>query len=169
MEPRAQTLKAGFDIAHMIFGGVVDGLTQAAVEKTFPGATIAAAGPILAHAIFDEDMMVASAFGQKTVLESQGLGGKTGITNPGGFMTPEWLASKYNLQELLAYSQAVFANTGKLLDAATATQLDNQVDTPFGKRSAADYLGSLGVVHLSSHIGEVSALKGLQGMKGLPF
>jgi hypothetical protein len=31
------------------------------------------------------------------------------------------------------------------------------------------FLGGLGLVHLSAHAGEIAALKGVHGVKGLPF
>lgn len=47
--------------------------------------------------------------------------------------------------------------------------LDREVETPFfGKKNAA-FLVSLAGVHAIGHGGDISAIKGLQGLKGLPF
>ncbi len=41
--------------------------------------------------------------------------------------------------------------------------------TGSGPVPAIDYLATFGVVHVSEHAGEIAALKGVRGRKGLPF
>jgi hypothetical protein len=44
------------------------------------------------------------------------------------------------------------------------------VPTPFGNEvPAVDFLAMFPAVHLSSHVGEISALKGALGMTGYPM
>jgi hypothetical protein len=51
----------------------------------------------------------------------------------------------------------------------TDADLDREVETPFfGKKNAA-FLISLSGVHVMGHGGDIAAVKGLQGLKGLPF
>jgi hypothetical protein len=168
LEPRAQNIKAGFDLAHMMFSSVTADLTQAAIDKALPGATITAAAPIIAHAILTEDRMLTQVFGTEMVLETGGFAARTGIATEGNVIS-QWIAGKYDLAAMIDYAQAVFANTTKLLEGATVAQLDGIVQGFIGPSQGSDYLAGLAVVHFSSHIGEVAALKGAQGLKGLPF
>jgi hypothetical protein len=66
------------------------------------------------------------------------------------------------------YAQAVFANTDANVAALDPASLGNKMQGPFGETTAARML-SLGVYHLAEHSGEIAALKGIQGQKGLPF
>ena len=38
-----------------------------------------------------------------------------------------------------------------------------------GTTPMVQYVSSIPVLHLASHWGEIAALKGVQGLKGLPF
>jgi len=170
MEPRAAVLKASFDVAHMVFHAVTADLTEPVAAYRPPGGTVPAGLSLMAHALFGEDMMVnQQARGEQMVLESAGLTQATGIVNPSPEMTPEWLDSDFKLEGLKEYATVVFAATSAFLESATAEQLDRKVSHPAGERTAAEYLAGFGVVHLAEHTGELSALKGAQGEKGLPF
>ena len=52
----------------------------------------------------------------------------------------------------------------------TPADLERKVDTGFiGEQTIAFVLGNIGVWHVAEHNGEIAALKGAQGLKGLPF
>lgn len=170
MEPRAAVLQASFDLAHLVFNAVVNDLDGEMGLYRLPGGMVPSAAAIIAHAVFGEDMMVGEASESPRVLESQGFSIRTGILEPSPAMTPEWLGMDFDLAGLKGYAEAVFARTSEFLQSATAAQLDRRIATPIGREmSAAEYLGGFGVVHIAEHAGEVSALKGAQGLKGLPF
>jgi hypothetical protein len=170
MEPRAVVLKCSFDVAHMVFNAVVNDLDDEMASFQLPGGMVPCASAMIAHALYAEDATVAQAADSPTVLESAGRGAATGIVTPSLSMTPEWLAATYKLSGLKEYAAAVFGNTSAFLASATAGQLDRKVTSPFGDTvTAAELLAGLGVVHISEHAGEVSTLKGAQGVKGLPF
>jgi hypothetical protein len=169
MEPRATLLKASFDIAHMVFNAVVADLDDAAATRLI-GGNVPAAAPIMAHAIYGEDMIVSQARGAAPLLDSGNWNAKTGILNGSPSMTPDWLALKFSVAGLREYAGAVFARTGEYLELATAAELDKMVPTPLGQEMPVDaFLGAFGIVHVSEHCGEISALKGAQGLQGLPF
>lgn len=170
MEPRAALIKGSFDLVHFVYDAVVQDLTDQSAAYFLPNGTVPTPLAILAHAIFSEDMMVAEIAQEPMVLVSGGFGDRTGIAQPNPRMSPEWHASAFKLDGLREYARAVFARTSNFLEAATAAELDRQVTTPMGQPiSGADFLASFGVVHFSQHVGELSALKGAQGLKGLPF
>ena len=76
--------------------------------------------------------------------------------------TPLWLAP------LLGYRASVRAATDAYIANLTPTELDRQVELIGSQRPVADALAIM-VVHIASHGGEIAALKGVQGLKGLPF
>ena len=48
--------------------------------------------------------------------------------------------------------------------------LERKVDTGFvGEQTVGYVLGNICVGHVAEHNGEIAALKGVQGLKGLPF
>ena len=47
--------------------------------------------------------------------------------------------------------------------------LDRQVDTQFFGKQALAYVLQLAAMHCAGHAGDVAAVKGMQGLKGLPF
>lgn len=168
MEPRAAVIKAGFDIAHMVFNAVVGDLEDTAAAHRIGNVPSAAA--IFAHAIYGEDMMVGQANGAPMLLESGDWRERTGITIVSPGMTPEWLALKLNVDGLRRYGEAVFGRTDAFLVSATATDMDRAIRSPMGQDvTVGAFLNSFGIVHVSEHAGEISALKGAQGLKGLPF
>lgn len=168
MEPRAAIIQSGFDIAHMVFNAVVADLEDQAAASRIGNVPSAAA--IFAHAIYGEDMMVGQADGAPMLLESGDWRERTGITIVSPGMTPEWLALKLNVGGLKQYGEAVFARTGAFLLSATAADFDRTVRSPMGQDiTVGAFLNSFGLVHISEHAGEISALKGAQGLKGLPF
>lgn len=170
MEPRAALIKGSFDLVHYLYSAVVQDYSDESAAYAIPGGMVPTPLAILAHALFSEDMMVAEVAQEPLVLNSEGFGEKTGIRQPDPRMSPDWHASAFSLDGLREYADAVFARTNSFLERATAADLDREFTSPIGQpTNAAAFLASFGVVHFSEHIGELSALKGAQGIKGLPF
>ena len=72
------------------------------------------------------------------------------------------------LAPVLDYQRVVYAATDTYLANLSAEELDRQVSFIGGEQPVAQILTML-VVHTMLHSGEIAALKGLQGAKGLPF
>jgi hypothetical protein len=146
-------------------------LTQEVAERRVDGASIGAILPIQAHLLFGLDAMVNQiAAGKEPLLLSGDWLGRTGIPGPNLRQTPEWGLAPYDLEGLQAYAEAVFASVDAYLDGASDADLDRDVPSPLGGTvQAGNFLGGLGVVHFSAHAGEIAALKGVHGFKGLPF
>ncbi len=170
MEPRAALLKSSFDLAQMLYTAVVKDLDEAAAAYSLPGGTVPTALAMLAHATYGLDLMSSGASGRPLVLESGGFAAATGITQPDARMSPEWLATEFKLDGLRGYGAAIFAGLDEFLAGATPDDIERMVTSPFGGQvPAGEYLASIGVIHLIGHVGEISTLKGAQGLKGLPF
>lgn len=170
MDPRITVLKATFDVAHMVFNAVITDLDEETALYRLPGGLVPPAATVIAHALYSEDTIVAELSGLSRVIDSGRLREATGILAPDPSMTDAWLAQAFELPPLTEYAQSVFARTHAFLAAATNEQLDRLVPTPLGTQvTAAEFLGAFGVVHLAEHTGEVAAIKGATGKRGLPF
>ena len=117
--------------------------------------------------------MIARPAGRSTVWESGDWAAKTGLdmSGPGARQTQEWAQSspQYDHAAFRAYAKAVHDATDDYLANVSDEGLESEFDAFGGKTSVARYLGTTCLWHVMSHQGESSALKGVQGLKGLPF
>ena len=67
---------------------------------------------------------------------------------------------------LKAYGQAVADSVDQMLASITATELSRSVETPFGASSVQFLISGAIIGHTHNHTGEISCLKGLQGVMG---
>jgi hypothetical protein len=168
---RAAMLKSSYQVAKFVYNGTVGDLTADLAAKTIDGAQIGAILPIQAHAIFDLDAMVNQiGAGKEPLLVTGGWAEKTGIPGQSLRQGPDWGVATYNLEGLKAYGEAVWDSVDAFFDTVTDEQLDKEVQSPVGGTvQVGAFLGGLAIVHLSAHAGEIAALKGVHGVKGLPF
>jgi hypothetical protein len=98
---------------------------------------------------------------------------KAGIPEPAMSLSPAWSrALRVDLDAVRQYSQALSANTEAYLGTLTAEDLERLVDLSnvgMGQKTVAWVLNVLVAGHLNNMAGELSCLKGLQGLKGYPF
>jgi hypothetical protein len=89
---------------------------------------------------------------------------------PGGF-SPEWARGvKLNLAPFREYAKAVYAATDAYIAGLSDADLERKVQTGFvGEQTVAFVMSSILAWHAAQHTGEIAALKGVQGLKGLPF
>lgn len=67
------------------------------------------------------------------------------------------------------YLRDVQKSTLAFVDTLTDADLDREIETQFfGKQTLAFFL-QLGANHSVGHAGDIAAVKGMQGLKGLPF
>ncbi len=125
--------------------------------------TIAA---VYAHVIGGEDYFVNMALqGKPRMWESDGWAEKLGITaRPGR----DWTLQIPDLDAFQAYAKAVHAATDAYLETITTAELDRKVQVFSNERPAANVLMVI-INHAAAHAGEIAALKGAQGVTGLPF
>jgi hypothetical protein len=123
------------------------------------------------HFMHDEDHFIQKIIqGKPSVWESGGWSEKTGVEKPPS-IGEDWSGFKHrqiSIQPLLEYKTAVWAATDAYLAKLTEEELDRTVKFAGGERTVADIL-LLSASQSLSHIGEIAALKGIQGVKGLPI
>jgi len=164
--------------AHWLINATLGDVTQEEANRPAPGL----ANPIgtaYAHVVFAEDGVVNGLLQGQAPLLATAYAGKTGVDRPmpmpGGVegSMEEWLHNTaVNLDDLRAYSAAVFAATEAFIAGVDEATLDRKIDMSFvglGEMAFSDVFTLLVVQHCDNFSGEISAMKGVFGMKGYPF
>jgi len=164
-------LQRQFSEVRRLSGAPLQEITDEHVNWMPPG-TANVISAILLHQAGTEDAIVQQRLrGESRIWERDGWAEKTGIT-----MTPgsrggweELKGQTVALTPIQAYAATVHAATDAYLASLTDEELRREMPWPFGgTRTVADFLALI-VVHTVFHAGEVSALKGVQGVPGITF
>jgi len=167
-------LRTAFGFAHQVLESVIKDVDAETLHATIPGATIGSPASTYAHAVFDEDIFIQrSAQGKEPVYVSGRWGDKVGVAMPATpLQTPEWDAAVRinDVAAFRAYAKAVYAATDAYVAGLSDTDLDRLVDAgQIGKMPLGEYIVRFSLWHLTSHQGEISAVLGAMGKKGLRF
>lgn len=157
-------------VARRYTDAAMQGLTDAQFNWEPPGT----ANPIRAtfmHIVGGEDRFIHVFMqGMPRVWETGGWAECIGLrTPPGG--DGGWNEARTTyvaLAPVLEYQADVRAATDAFLATLTEAELRREVDFPGGARPMVDVWAIL-MAHLLLHTGEVAAVKGIQGLNGLPF
>ena len=166
-----ELLRDQFKTIHQFMDMTIADCTPEVLNKTLDEWTINKIASLYAHTYIGEDMFVQGmAKGGQTLLQSDGWADKLGIEPPSGPGQDDDMANiEINLETFREYAKAVSAATDAFLSSSTDEQLSKEVDTPMGKQPFITFFSNIGVTHVAGHWGEIAALKGVQGLKGLPF
>ena len=129
-----------------------------------PGSTANTIGATFLHTYYSEDELVHRFLGTRSEFEEGGWQQRLGY-DPDASWT---LDTKPETSLLLSYAAAVFAATKHYLTGLAPEALELEVETQRGRRRLASRLAGYLVSHKLQHTGEISALLGCQGLKGLP-
>jgi len=174
----AAVLAAATKQAHWLINATLEGVTQELANRPAPGL----ANPIgiaYAHVVCAEDGVVNGLLQGQQPLAASVYAGKTGVDRPmpmpgmvEGDME-DWLHNSHvDLVALQAYSAAVFAATEAFIAGVDEATLGRKIDLSFaglGQMRFSDVYPLLVVQHCDNFSGEISAMKGVFGMKGYPF
>lgn len=157
---------------HQIAEQAVADLTPEQLYYQVPGGTTRTIAGTYIHVVTSEDGMIHNWIaGKPTVFEANGWSERLGFEIPPRGSGDDWTA-KVRLNDLAAfreYAQQVYAATDAYLTSVTDEQLNEKRQTPLGEKTVANILGPTLVWHDGQHTGEICALKGVLGLKGLPF
>lgn len=172
METRAllqQYAKFGHDLLEATLGEVT---TEQACWTPEGKASSVAAN--YAHLVTGEDFFVNTLAQGKPPLMATTMEGKTGLSEPppqGDWS--QWARSvQIDMSALRAYGQAVFAATDAFIVGLSDEDLNRTIDLTafnFGEMPLPLFITIFVGGHMNMHTGEISCLKGLQGMRGYPF
>lgn len=156
---------------HRFLADTVADCSLATLQKRLPGSSIGSIVAIYAHVVYSEDSMVTQVFQRRpTLFEADGWGEKLGIQMPErGRRTADW-APAYDLEAFRQYADAVREQAQAYVRALADTDMERRMPAgPLGELPLAVMLNNLLVGHLAEHWGEIAALKGALGLKGLSF
>jgi hypothetical protein len=171
MTPQAQ-LVSGFQWAHRVLNMVMEDCTPEALHYKVPGSTINPIAAIYVHAVYAEDSLVNRRIrGQTSMWERDGWQEKTGVEIAGSSSDPNWAERlALDMARFKPYTDAVFAETEAYLSTLTDEEMQREIETSaFGKQTVGQLLSGLTLHHVGLHTGEIATMKGVQGLKGLPF
>jgi hypothetical protein len=167
-------LRSGMKTAHEWLEATMADVTPEMAQWAPPG-TAHPIGSRYAHVVVGEDNLVAMVKGGAP-LHTGAWQGRTGIAGDpqaAYASTLEWAQTvKIDLAALRGYAQAVYANTDEFLATLKPENLETQVDLSqfgMGVWQLDAFLLSLVLGHARDIMGEISAVKGVQGAKGYPF
>ena len=145
--------------------------TTAAEFNWAPPGTANPISAILVHYLTSEDFFIQTVIqGKRQLWEEGGWSEKTGVKNVPGY-GGNWDEFKHKtlaMEPVLSYQQAVRAATDSYLKTLTPPELERKVKFAGGDQPTITVL-SLLARHVIFHSGEIAALKGVQGSKGLPY
>ncbi len=129
-------------------------------------------GATYAHAVCEMDALVKMLAGKPILFETI-WAGKTGISEPRLNQDFEWVRRvEINLDLAREYARAVYQRTDEALAELSPADLEREIDLTangLGVQTIGWCLSALVTGHLHNMAGEISALKGLQGIRGYPF
>jgi uncharacterized damage-inducible protein DinB len=139
------------EVAHYEAGGTTNSIAQ-----------------LLAHMTTGEDGAINRvAKGGTRLIELKDWAAETGIpTERGAIWTKDW---RLNIDAFTQYREAVKASANEYLANLSADELEREVEWFSGPRPLHSLLQIIVIHHTLGHSGEISTLKGMQGLKGLPF
>lgn len=160
-------LIADLEDAHRMVDIALDDLTPE-VAHFEPGGTANTIAQLLCHVTMGEDNAINRVIqGGQSILEAEGWYTKTGIPEGRGAIWQKgWTL---NLDAFREYREKVKASGNAFIKDVDISGLDREVEWFNGPRPASSLLQLVVIHHILGHAGEISALKGVQGLKGLPF
>jgi len=166
-------LRAQLNQAHGLLDEVVRACPEEALHARGEGWTIKPIAHIYAHTLYGEDALVhGMLLGKPPLFHSAGWAARLQVTPPAdGRGDPDWSAhGPLDLSTLCEYAAAVYAATDNYVAAASDEELGRVIDPGFAPpQPVAEFVSTLLVWHVTNHQGEIAALKGVQGLQGLPF
>lgn len=132
-----------------------------------------------AHLLFSEDMVLCGMLKGTAPLCTTTWKDKTGVSELMPQMGEEW--DKYPIwaknvkitePDVREYAKAVYAQSEAYLESLTDDDLTREIDLSdhgMGKMPAIHIVTEYLIGHSHDVTGEISAIKGVQGLKGYPF
>jgi hypothetical protein len=170
-----QTLRAALKAAHYTLEATMADVSDELANRPAPG-TANPIGSSYAHAILVEDAIVNGLFQSKTPLLATTWAGRTGTDKPmpmpgmvQGDMGEWYHSVRVDVAACRAYAQAVYAQSETFITTADDAMLARETQTPVGPMPLAVAFATLIVGHCDNLAGEISAIKGVFGLRGYPF
>ena len=168
------TLAQALDFAHRyVLEGTVEGVDDELANRR-PGGRSNSIGSTYAHLVLSEDQIVNGMLKGSKPLSDGDWAGRTGVDRPMPWSSTEALAEWYrtvrvDVAACREYGRAVHEAVRDYISGATEESLAREVELFGMKMSTATAFEVFVIGHANSIGGEISALKGVAGLKGYPF
>jgi hypothetical protein len=165
-----EQVRAQYKLAHDVLEGTMQGMESDHLHWTpdGKGGSIASS---YAHVVLGEDVLLHAMYGTPLVMSTHA--GSAGVSEPPpqGDWGDWGKRVRVDLDQAGKYAAAVYAATDSFLAGIGDDDLTQEVDmAPYGLgKMTWGALLNLMAVHIGWHTGEISAMKGMQGMQGYPF
>ncbi len=167
-----QLLREQFASAHETQEGTMDDVTAKAADFSEIGKALPV-GAAYAHSVLGEDVVLAGMIMHTKPLSADNS--QTGLSTPMPSMSEwdkheEWVRTvKVDVPKLQEFAKKVYKQTDDYLATLKDSDLENEVEIPgMGKKTLSFLLTSFLLLHIANLTGEISAIKGVQGLKGYP-
>ncbi len=169
-------IRTQYQTAHHVWlEGTMQGVTSEQAHWQPPGGRVAPIGAQYAHHVIALDFLFLGFVRQQQPLALSTFAGKTGMSIPYP-MEGDWIGWAYQVQidldALREYAHAAYAAVDAQLVALSDDDLTTPVDMSpvgLGQQTLGSFLMNLLVLNAAAHTGEISVVKGLQGLQGYPF
>jgi hypothetical protein len=174
--PATQILLTQLKEAHKYMDQTMDGVTNEVAAFMPPGKANPIAGTY-AHLVFSEDFFCHFFLQKAKPLFDTEWKDKTGISElqPTEWEKayPKWLKEvKVDTEKVKPYVAAVYKATEDYVASLKDEDLEKDIDMSMfgmGSRKTGEVIGMMIIMHTNNIMGEISVLKGIQGLKGYPF
>lgn len=170
-----EVLRGSLQSAHQILEATMADVTDEIANHPIPG-TANPVGTSYAHVVLAEDAIVNGMLQGQPPAWATTWAGRTGTDKPmpmpgmvEGDMSHWYRAARVDLAALREYAKAVFAHSEEYVGSLADAELTREIDTPFGKTPQALVVAGFVTGHCNNLCGEISAAKGVLGLKGYPF
>jgi hypothetical protein len=174
----AEVLTTAVKQSHWLLNATFEGVEDELANRPAPG-NANPLGTAYAHIAISEDGVVNGMIkgAQPTFLGDRA--GRTGVDRPmpmpgmvEGDMGEWYHNAKVDVAALKEFAAEVFSATEEFVANLDEEALGRMIDLSFvglGEKSVADVITMLIVQHCDTFSGEISAIKGVFGLKGYPF
>jgi hypothetical protein len=160
-----------FQLAHEQLEAVMADVTSE-VAHYLPAGVVSSIGAQYIHAVTSEDAIVNAILKQGAPLMATEFAGRIGSTEaPQLFTWGEWGRTvKADVAQAKAYAQGVYASTQAYVATLTPEAVGEMLDLTQMGMGMVPRAGLLyqALQQILIHTGEISTIKGLQGLKGYP-
>lgn len=169
---RRELLREMMRTAHAVLEGTMEGVTSQVAQWSPPG-TALPVGATYAHVLLGEVGLLHKVI--KGIDPPQGDWSAIGLSEPLPTAPDDegaWARRvQVDIAKLRAFARMVYQATDDYIANASDPELDRPVaqDWPMGPMSVAAFIANILALHVANHTGEISTLKGEQGLKGYPF
>lgn len=131
-------------------------------------------GAAYAHAILSEDVMLSNLLAHKETLfkTPESVGVSEAMPDMQHWdQHAMWAQNvQIDMPKFKEFAKKVYTATDEYISSLKEDDLDKEIDDAlFGKHTLAFFITNILLLHIANLTGEVSAVKGLQGLKGYPF